>query len=212
MIPGPNQSWVEEGSTVVRSPFQLQISYHYQFIIFNTYKMFRTESVHMFMIYHKMESHKKRFNRNWTIQQEVLEIMLYTSFKCFNVYCKASRSLTITHLMFHLCPSYHQYTLLCQICLIYICFNYTQHHMIGWLWIMNWRGCGRKQSQHALGYYPSICLEGPRRTISNLSQDSWCSGQDLNQAGSEELEALSLEPTCSVRPTYIQRFVWSPCE
>jgi hypothetical protein len=31
-----------------------------------------------------------------------------------------------------------------------------------------------------LGHYTSICLEGLRKTIKSLTQDSWSVGQDLN--------------------------------
>jgi hypothetical protein len=46
--------------------------------------------------------------------------------------------------------------------------------------MMNWKGCERKRSWPNLRYYPSICLEGPRKTVQNLSQDSWSPGRDLN--------------------------------
>jgi hypothetical protein len=31
-----------------------------------------------------------------------------------------------------------------------------------------------------LRYYPSICLEGLRKTMKNLNQESWSLGRDLN--------------------------------
>jgi hypothetical protein len=35
--------------------------------------------------------------------------------------------------------------------------------------MMNWNGCGRRRSWPNLRYYPSICLEGPKKTTRNLS-------------------------------------------
>jgi hypothetical protein len=49
--------------------------------------------------------------------------------------------------------------------------------------MINWKGCGRKRSWPQLRDYPSICLEGLRKT---LSQDSWSSGRDLNLGPSED--------------------------
>jgi hypothetical protein len=39
---------------------------------------------------------------------------------------------------------------------------------------------GRKQSWPNLRYYPGICVEKLRKTIKNLSQDSWSLSRDLN--------------------------------
>jgi hypothetical protein len=44
----------------------------------------------------------------------------------------------------------------------------------GNLWIMNWKGCGRKQMMSNFRYYPSICLEGLTKTIKNINHDSLC--------------------------------------
>jgi hypothetical protein len=65
----------------------------------------------------------------------------------------------------------------------------------GWYWIMNWKGCGRKQSWPNLRYYPSICLEGLRKTTKYLRQGSRSPGRDLN-LGSPEYEAgvLTIRP------------------
>jgi hypothetical protein len=43
-----------------------------------------------------------------------------------------------------------------------------QCRMVGWL--MNWKGYGTKWSRPNLRYYPSIHLEGPRRTTRPLSE------------------------------------------
>jgi hypothetical protein len=48
------------------------------------------------------------------------------------------------------------------------------------MWMRNWKGCARLQSQSNLRYHPSICLEGVRKTKENCSQDSWCLGRDPN--------------------------------
>jgi hypothetical protein len=53
---------------------------------------------------------------------------------------------------------------------------------------MNWKGCGRKRSWLNLRYYPGICVEGLRKTMKNLSQDSRSPGRDLNP-GHPEYEA-----------------------
>jgi hypothetical protein len=37
------------------------------------------------------------------------------------------------------------------------------------MWMMNWKGCGRKLSWHNLRYYPGIRLEGLRKITTNLS-------------------------------------------
>jgi hypothetical protein len=47
--------------------------------------------------------------------------------------------------------------------------------------MMNWKGCGRRQSWPNLRYYPGSCLEGLRKTAKTLSQNSWSPGPDLNQ-------------------------------
>jgi hypothetical protein len=53
---------------------------------------------------------------------------------------------------------------------------------------MNRKGYGRKQSWHNLRYYPGICLEGLRKAMETLSQDSHSPGEDLN-LGPPEYEA-----------------------
>jgi hypothetical protein len=45
---------------------------------------------------------------------------------------------------------------------------------------MSWIGCGRKWSWPEFRHYPGICLEELRKTTTNLSQDSWSPGRDLN--------------------------------
>jgi hypothetical protein len=51
--------------------------------------------------------------------------------------------------------------------------------------MINWEGCGRKQSRPNLKYYPSIYLEGLRKAIEILSHNSWPLGQDLNSGPPE---------------------------
>jgi hypothetical protein len=53
---------------------------------------------------------------------------------------------------------------------------------------MNWKGWGRKRSWLNLSYYPSIFLEGLRKTTKNFSQDTRSPGRDLNP-GPPEFEA-----------------------
>jgi hypothetical protein len=69
---------------------------------------------------------------------------------------------------------------------------------------MNWKGSGRKWSWPNLKYYPYNCLEGLRKTMKNLSQDSRSPGQDLNP-GHPEYEAgvLTIQPRCSVTQYYV---------
>jgi hypothetical protein len=49
-------------------------------------------------------------------------------------------------------------------------------HSIKWLdeWMMNWKGCGRKQPWPNLRYYASICMEGLRKTTNNSGHQCWC--------------------------------------
>jgi hypothetical protein len=60
---------------------------------------------------------------------------------------------------------------------------------------MNWKGYGRKQSWPNLRYYPSICLEGPRKTTKKPQ-----SGQLVSRPGPPEYEA-------GVLTTQLQRSV-----
>jgi hypothetical protein len=53
---------------------------------------------------------------------------------------------------------------------------------------MNWRGCGRKRSCPNLRYYPSIYVEGLRKTTKNLSQNNLSPGRDVN-SGPPKYEA-----------------------
>jgi hypothetical protein len=46
--------------------------------------------------------------------------------------------------------------------------------------MMTWKGCRRKQLWPNLRYDPSIYLEGLRKTMENISQDSQSSRQDMN--------------------------------
>jgi hypothetical protein len=59
-----------------------------------------------------------------------------------------------------------------------------QHQILG---KMKGKECGRKQLWPDV--LPGTCLEGLKKAIRNLSQDSTCPGQDSNQAPAE----LSLE-------------------
>jgi hypothetical protein len=65
--------------------------------------------------------------------------------------------------------------------------------------MMSWKGCG---SGHGLilRYYPSICMEGLRKTTKTLTHDSWSTDRDLNQ-GAPKYEAgvLTALPLCSVQ-------------
>jgi hypothetical protein len=45
---------------------------------------------------------------------------------------------------------------------------------------MNSNGRGKKLSWHNLKYYPDTCLEGPRKTTRNVSQDTQSPGRNLN--------------------------------
>jgi hypothetical protein len=45
---------------------------------------------------------------------------------------------------------------------------------------MDWNGFGRKRLWPILRYYPSICLEGFRKTKKNLSPDSQSPDRELN--------------------------------
>jgi hypothetical protein len=45
---------------------------------------------------------------------------------------------------------------------------------------MSWIGCARKWLQPEFRYDPGVCLEKHRKTTTNLSQDGWSLGQDLN--------------------------------
>jgi hypothetical protein len=45
---------------------------------------------------------------------------------------------------------------------------------------MNWKGSERKQLWFVLWHYPGICLEGLRKIIKALSQDSLSADRDLN--------------------------------
>jgi hypothetical protein len=53
---------------------------------------------------------------------------------------------------------------------------------------MNGKGCGKKQLWPNLRSYPGIYLEGLRKTMKTLSQDSQFPGRDLNP-GPPEYEA-----------------------
>jgi hypothetical protein len=70
-------------------------------------------------------------------------------------------------------------------------------HSIKWLdeWKMNWRGCGTKQPWPKLRYYPSICIEGPRKTTNN-------SGQECQLIFDMAIPWIWVNlPTCSVHHT-----------
>jgi hypothetical protein len=53
---------------------------------------------------------------------------------------------------------------------------------------MNWKGFGRKQSWHNLGYYLIVCLEVVKRIAEHLSQDCQSLDWDLNP-GAAKYEA-----------------------
>jgi hypothetical protein len=69
-------------------------------------------------------------------------------------------------------------------------------------WIMNWKQRGRKWSWTNLRYYPSIWLEGLRKTTKDLNNYTWSLGQDLNSRPPEYKAAvLATRPQCSVTTT-----------
>jgi hypothetical protein len=47
-------------------------------------------------------------------------------------------------------------------------------------WVVNWKGCGRKQPWPSLRHCPDICVKRLRKTTKNLSQNSWSPGRGLN--------------------------------
>jgi hypothetical protein len=63
---------------------------------------------------------------------------------------------------------------------------------------MVWKECGRKRLWPNLRYYARICLEGLRKTMKELSQDSPSPGQDLNSEDCEYEEVLIVRPRRSV--------------
>jgi hypothetical protein len=63
---------------------------------------------------------------------------------------------------------------------------------------MNWKRCGIKRSWPNLRRYPGICVEGLRKTTTNLSQDSRSPGRDLNPGPPEYEGVLTTRPGRSV--------------
>jgi hypothetical protein len=53
---------------------------------------------------------------------------------------------------------------------------------------MDWKGCGRKQSWPNWRQYHGVCLEGLRKTTTNLNQDSQSPGRGL-EPGPPKYEA-----------------------
>jgi hypothetical protein len=65
--------------------------------------------------------------------------------------------------------------------------------------MLNWEGCGLKRRWPSLRYYPSIFLEGLRKTMKNLSQDNQSQTQYLNPRPPEyEAGVLTIRPQCSL--------------
>jgi hypothetical protein len=62
---------------------------------------------------------------------------------------------------------------------VFVVAQTVQRRMRGWYWIMNWKGCVRKRLWHKRSYYPGCCLEGLRKTTTNLIQDCRSPGPDL---------------------------------
>jgi hypothetical protein len=63
---------------------------------------------------------------------------------------------------------------------------------------MNWKWRGGKRSWRNFRRYPGICLEGPRKTTKNLSQDSLSPGRDLNPVPPEyDAGLLTTQPLFS---------------
>jgi hypothetical protein len=75
-----------------------------------------------------------------------------------------------------------------------------QRRMIGW--IMNWEEYRRKWSWLNWNYCPGICLEGLRKNINNLSQNSRSPGIDLNPGPSEYEGVLTTQPWSSVESNF----------
>jgi hypothetical protein len=62
--------------------------------------------------------------------------------------------------------------------------------MVGCLWIMSWKGYGRKRSCTNLRHYPGTDLEGLRKNTKNFSSNILSPGRDLN------LEPFEYEAGC----------------
>jgi hypothetical protein len=81
----------------------------------------------------------------------------------------------------------------CTVVYLTALFQWLRLYSVGWRrdkWMMNWKGCGRMRPRPNLRYYPSICMEGLRKTTKNLSQNSRCPGRDLNSWSPEYKEGV----------------------
>jgi hypothetical protein len=66
-------------------------------------------------------------------------------------------------------------------------------------WMMNRKGCGRKQSWPNISYYPGICLEGLMKSTEQFSQDGRSPGRHLNPAPPEyKVEVLTTRSRRSI--------------
>jgi hypothetical protein len=76
------------------------------------------------------------------------------------------------------------------------------------MWVMNWKGRGKKQSWRIWRYYRGICLEGLEKTMKNLGQDSWSLGWNF-EVGSPGV--LITGPQCLVIKEWIEGvlYYWS---
>jgi len=69
----------------------------------------------------------------------------------------------------------------------------------GLLWVMNWKGCGRKRSWRIVRCCTNTCLEVRRKNMKYLSRDSRSAGQDSNSRHPKiEARRPATEPRHSV--------------
>jgi hypothetical protein len=96
---------------------------------------------------------------------------------------------------FHFCPQ--TYFIICGL------FNGVTHpveyRMVGWIWIMNWKGCGRNRLWPNLWYHPGIWQQVLRKLMKILNWHcqwpDWDSNRVLPKYNSK---ALLPEPACSM--------------
>lgn len=61
----------------------------------------------------------------------------------------------------------------------------TQHRIIGWCQVMNWKGCERKPAWPCARYYWDIHMEGLKVTEKHFRHDNRCPGRNSNRARPE---------------------------
>jgi hypothetical protein len=71
-----------------------------------------------------------------------------------------------------------------------------QHKVVGWLSVTNWKECGRKWSWPNMRYYPGFCLDGPRKILKTLSQDSGCPAEIQTDYLTDTSQVLPLWTNC----------------